>query len=248
MNSRRFSAIAHGLLKHAAPIAETTIEEVLDLLPLSSGSTALDVGCGRAELLLRLIKRFSLRATGVDLDPEVLARARREAERRGCADRLTLVGGSAHEAHFEESFDLTACIGSSHACGGYPGTLDAVSTWTKPGGYVLLGEGFWRRPPERAYLTSFGGSADELRPHHENVVLARGAGLAPVWSFVSRDEDWDRYEGLYRFAMSRFLEEHPDDPEAPAFRERSERWYDGYLRWGRDTMGFALYLFRKESA
>jgi len=25
--------------------------------------------------------------------------------------------------------------------------------------------------------------------------------------------------------------------------ERIRRWRDGYLRWGRDTLGFGLYLF-----
>jgi hypothetical protein len=112
---------------------------------------------------------------------------------------------------------------------------------------VLLGEGFWRKPPDPDYLASFGGTAEELRAHHENVSLARDRGLGIVWSRVSTDAEWDRYEGLYRVAMHRHLADHPEDPEAAAFRERSERWYDGYLRWGRDTMGFALYLFQRPS-
>ena len=32
-------------------------------------------------------------------------------------------------------------------------------------------------------------------------------------------------------------------PDARAMLDRSRRWRDAYLRWGRDTMGFAVYLF-----
>ncbi len=44
--------------------------------------------------------------------------------------------------------------------------------------------------------------------------------------------------------LVRLDQEHPDDPDAPAMLDRIRRWRDGYLRWGRDTMGFALYLHR----
>jgi hypothetical protein len=62
---------------------------------------------------------------------------------------------------------------------------------------------------------------------------------------VTSNETWDEYEGLYRLTMLQFLDRNPDDEDCAAFRAHSDRWYDGYLRWGRDTMGFALYLFRR---
>ena len=103
----------------------------------------------------------------------------------------------------------------------------------------------WRREPDPEYLAAIGGSKHELGTHLENVLAAQARGWIPVWSAVTSDADWDRYEGLYRLGMARYLAEHPDDPEASAFRERSEHWYASYLRWGRDTLGFALYLFER---
>ena len=32
-------------------------------------------------------------------------------------------------------------------------------------------------------------------------------------------------------------------PMSAAMLERIRRWRDAYLRWGRDTLGFAVYLF-----
>ena len=115
---------------------------------------------------------------------------------------------------------------------------------TKPGGYVLLGEGYWKKEPEQSYLDAFGGSRDELLSFPQTIESALAAGLSPVWTSVSSERDWDHYEGRYRFAMSRFLTENPTDPEFEAFRQRSESWYNAYLRWGRETMGFALFLFQ----
>ena len=58
MNQQKFSAIAHRDHDYCNPISATKIERLLDLLPLDETSRALDLGCGRAELALRIIERF----------------------------------------------------------------------------------------------------------------------------------------------------------------------------------------------
>jgi hypothetical protein len=39
-------------------------------------------------------------------------------------------------------------------------------------------------------------------------------------------------------------EANPDDPALAARLMRGHQWREAYLRWGRSTMGFGLYLFR----
>jgi len=34
----------------------------------------------------------------------------------------------------------------------------------------------------------------------------------------------------------------------PAMMERIQHWRDAYLRWGRDSRGFAVYLFHRPGA
>ena len=239
MNRSRYSLLAHRLLPFAAPIGEAAVEELLTLLPLNAASTVVDIGCGRAQLLGRLVKRFELMATGVDIDKDAL-----ELARKSVGERVILVHQAAADFQPEMCFDLAICIGSSHALGGLVPTLTRLRSLVKPGGYMLLGEGYWKKEPEQAYLDAFGGSRDELLSFGGNVDCALTQGLSPVWSAVSSERDGDHYEGLYRFAMSRFLTENPDDPEAETFRQRSETWYNAYLRWGRETMGFTLLLFQ----
>ena len=58
MNPHKFSAIAHRDHDYCNPIEAAKIERLLDLLPLDETSRVLDLGCGRAELALRIIERF----------------------------------------------------------------------------------------------------------------------------------------------------------------------------------------------
>ena len=60
---------------------------------------------------------------------------------------------------------------------------------------------------------------------------------------ASQDE-WDDYEWKYCRSIERYAREQLDDPDNPWMLERIRRWRDGYLRWGRDTLGFGVYLFQ----
>jgi hypothetical protein len=70
-------------------------------------------------------------------------------------------------------------------------------------------------------------------------------GFVPVFTAVSGDAEWDAYEGLYHRTVEDYVAAHPEDPDAPVMAERIRRWREAYLRWGRDTLGFGLYLFEK---
>ena len=54
----RASAIGHGEMPFHNPISESAVDTLIGLLPLGAGDRALDVGCGRGELLIRLAERL----------------------------------------------------------------------------------------------------------------------------------------------------------------------------------------------
>jgi hypothetical protein len=64
-------------------------------------------------------------------------------------------------------------------------------------------------------------------------------------AWVSSSEDWDRYETLQWRAAARYAATRPGDPDVPELLERVARARHEYLAWGRDTLGWALYLFRR---
>ena len=76
----------------------------------------------------------------------------------------------------DRTFDLVICIASSHALGGFPDAFVALHDLVEPGGQVLLGEGYWRRPPTEEYLDALGGAtADELADYG-GLMRAGGGG------------------------------------------------------------------------
>lgn len=253
MDRARFSALAHASHTYCNPVSAGAIEHAIDLLaapgspPLAS---ALDIACGKAELLIRFCERFPapFRALGIDNSPFMLDEATKRAKARNVADRLNLrLTDAEHVVPLlpGASFDVVSCIGSSHALGDKHRTLEQMSRLVISRGHILLGEGFWKQRPSAAYLAALGASEQEMDSHDFNQSLGAGHGLQLVWCAAATDQDWDAYENGYAANIERFVQEHPSDPDAPAMLERSRQWHKLYQEHGRATMGFGLYLFRR---
>lgn len=246
MDRMRFSTIAHRDHRFCNPLDPATLARALESLGLGPGARVLDVGCGKGALLVDLARRFGAVGVGVDINPEFLAEGRALAERHGMAGSVTLIEReAAHLGAPAASFDLGVCIGSTHALGGYPETLRGLAGLVRPGGHVLVGQGYWKRDPDPEYLDRLGATAGEMTTHEGNIEAGIAAGLEPAGAWTSRDEDWDRYEDLYADSVERYAAGHPEDPDRPAMLERIRGWRETYRRWGRDTLGFGLYLFRR---
>ena len=142
-----------------SPVSDAALDEAITQLALPRDARVLEVGCGRAEVLRRIVERWDVRAAGYDSEPAAIAEARRRVPE---ADLL--VG----EEPPPGPFDLVVCVASSHALGGFPGALGTLRGLVAGGGRVLLGEGYWQREPSPAYLDALGGtSADELGSYTE---------------------------------------------------------------------------------
>ena len=244
MDKARFSAIAHRDHTYCSPVSEAKLREIVELLDLPPQSTVLDIGCGKGEILRLVVERWTAKGLGIDSNPFMFEQAKLAVHNR----RITIKNQSLADLPASEPFDLVMCIGADAAFGNIQAVFEGVQPYAKPGGLVLVAVGFWRRPPSPDYLAALGGTEDEMTTHLGNVMLARASGLTLLYSAVSSEDDWDHYEGLYLRGVEKYVLAHPEDPEGPEMLERIRDWYETYLTWGRDTLGFAFYLLRKEPA
>lgn len=113
-------------------------------------------------------------------------------------------------------------------------------------GAGAVGEPFWRQDPEPAHLEWSGLRRDEFGTHAANVAAGASLGLVPLYALASDEVDFDRYEALQWRAADRHAREHPDDPDVPELLRRVDRGRHEYLTWGRATLGWSLYLFRRQ--
>jgi SAM-dependent methyltransferase len=239
----KFTRIAHADHLFHSPINADRLATMLGLVGLARGARVVDFGCGNAEVLIQCIERYGATGVGVDISPFALAEARERASTRVPSGSLDLHECPALEYHAERAgYDLALCIGAADALGGYRQTLEALARVLRPGGHAIIGEPFWRRTPAPEYLEAIGAHEDDYRTHAENAALARVAGLRFLYASVSSEDDWDHYEGLYCRAVERYVAAHPHDPDGDEMLARIRNWQDLYLRFGRDTLGFALYL------
>src|SRR5438093_1567102 len=79
MDRTRYSTIAHGDHLFYNPVSAASVDSMIARLALAPGERVLDVGCGRAEILIRTIERFGVRGTGIDTSEAFLEMARRSA-------------------------------------------------------------------------------------------------------------------------------------------------------------------------
>jgi SAM-dependent methyltransferase len=243
----RFTTIAHRDHVFLSPLSGPKVDQVLSMLELPLGARVLDVGCGKGEMLVRLAGRWGARGVGVDPNPAFLADARERAEAR-----VPQAGLAFHEQPICDfpaepgSFDAALCVGSSEAYGSYRDVLRALTGIVRPHGRVLIGERFWRRRPHPDYLEVLGLDLDDLLDHPRNVRAGEEAGLVPICTAVSTEDEWDRYEALSTRAVEEYAAGHPEDPEAESLWKRIRRHREAYEHWGRDTLGFGLYVFQRK--
>ena len=110
---------------------------------------------------------------------------------------------------------------------------------------MIVGEPYWRHEPSVDYLEASGCGRQDFGSHSSNAEAGEQRGTELVHTIVSSKDDWDRYEGLQWYATAEYARTHPDDPDLAALVERVEKAKATYLRWGRDTLGWAIYMFRR---
>jgi SAM-dependent methyltransferase len=230
------SRIAHGELRLWNPLSEAALDETIALLEPPAGGRVLDVACGRAEVLRRVAERFEVEATGYDSDAALIE--------SGPPGLELLVRDNPPPG----PFDVVLCIAASHALGDFPDALGALRELVRPGGEVLLGDGYWRQPPSAEYLDALGGaSVDELPDYSGLMRAAEQTGLTPLHSSVASEADWDRYEWRLILNAERWAAANPEDPGADVLRERARSARERMtMPGGRETLGFALVLLRRD--
>ncbi len=247
MDLWKYFAIGHEPHLFCNPLSEAKVDELIALLALSDEARVLDIACGKAEFLVRTVKRWNCSAVGVDISPYFVADARAKVEAAGLEPAIEIVevNGSEYSGK-PSSFDAAVCLGASWIWDGLEGTLRALSSWAKPGGLVVVGEPFWRSAPSRDHLEAADLTESSFGTHLGNAQTGLGLGLGLLHTIVSSDDDWDRYESYQWYAAERYSRRNPSDPDVLELMAKVRKARDHYLQWGRKEIGWAVYLFVKD--
>jgi SAM-dependent methyltransferase len=238
-------------LTFMTPLSDERASKLVRFLAEGLDGTVLDIGCGWAELLLRVVAAApAARGVGVDADEACIEHGRTLAEQRGLGDRVTLTVGDAKDRAPGRA-DAVICIGASQVWGppveanqpiDYASALAAIRAKVSRGARVVYGEGVWSRPPIPAAVAPLSGRLDELVPLAELIQLTVAHGFMPVAVHEASIDEWDEFESGYSARYASWLAEHdPDHPEADEVRTRAARQRAGYFGGYRGVLGMAYF-------
>lgn len=230
----------HTYLDFNAPMSDQRAAALIAGLGSLAEARILDLGCGWAELLLRVLEAEpTATGVGVDADQEAIERGRGNARRRSLDERVELVVGDV-TTWAGAGGDVVIAIGASHAWGGVERQLEAVKAHLRPGGQLLLGVEVWERPPTAAALAALGAEPTDFGDLGAVTDLAIGRGYRPLALSMASTDEWDAFESAWCAGRERWLLSHPDAVDADEVRAVVDQHRDGWLHGYRGVLGFAF--------
>ncbi|MGF1523501.1 MAG: SAM-dependent methyltransferase [Leptolyngbyaceae cyanobacterium] len=80
------------------PTPDDAVDAMLELAQVGADDVLYDLGCGDGRLLIRAAQRWQTQGVGIDIDPQMIAHARTQAEVAGVGDRITFCQGNLYES------------------------------------------------------------------------------------------------------------------------------------------------------
>jgi SAM-dependent methyltransferase len=239
----------HRYLSFNAPLSGRRAGELVKFLTQHAQGTVVDVGCGWAEFLLRLLdENEGIQGIGIDRVADGFEHARRQAVKRKTADRLELICGDVRQ-RLPASVQGAVCIGASQIWGppvearlplDYSAALAALRRLAQPGMPVVYGEAIWSAAPTDAAAAPLAGRLDEFAFLPALVELAWSHGFAVVRVHEATLDEWDEFESGHVARYACWLAEHPPThPDVPEVQAMARRQRDAYFRGYRGILGMA---------
>lgn len=256
--SLRFYEIAERFHTIQNPITIEKLDAISAACWLKPEMRVLDLACGRGEMLTRWAQQYGIEGVGIDISDDFLIEARRRADERDVADRVTFLQGDAGkvlEDHpdYAGGFDVVTCIGATWIGGGTPGTLAIMNQLLREPdrGLLLVGDVYWAQSPSAE-------EADEIYEHigEESRKWAHGlpamldmfhtAGYDLVQMTLANLDSWDAYYAAWWRSVHDWLRTHPDDPDFDALHEWIDDSQRNYLLYERETLGWGIFMLQSK--
>jgi len=211
----------------------------------ADGAVVIDFGCGFGEALALWAERFGISGVGIDIRQHACDRAMKKMRERGFSDRIEIVCANGAEYRYgKHSFDVASCIGASFIWGGYRPTIRGMKDAIRTGSKLVIGEPYWLRehiPPEYAK------SEQSIHTEYDLLRITREEGFDFEHVARASHDDWDRYESDNWYGLLRWIEENPNHPERGEVIDHLHKSQDEYLRYGREYLGWAMYVLNPVS-
>jgi SAM-dependent methyltransferase len=201
------------------PTNPEKIRRLGDSLSLTSDSRVLDVACGKGGPALILAGTYGCRILGVEIRDAFAEEARARVAANGLQSLVEVQTADASELELEpEAWDAALCLGAGFVWGTIADAASALRPCVPLGGFVAIGEPFWREWPLPDSI-----DAEAFVDLATTVTRLEQDGLVTTAIIAASADDWDHYESLHWRAIEGWLAEHPVHPDAEDIRAQHDR-------------------------
>jgi len=189
---------------------------------LSDKTRILDLACGKGAVPVRIAQKLRVRVKGIDLIPEFIEHAKEKAKEYRVDDLCEFLVDDINEAvKTEREYDcvIFGAVGPD-VLGGSAEALNKLRATVKPGGYILIEEGYI---PDDGKREDIRYNGDAYYPLQQWMDLFEETGLELVETASGHSEGvLDSESGLAAITQraGELIEEHPD----------KKALFEGYIR------------------
>ena len=124
------------------PSAEQVVA-ALESVDVGPDATVLDLACGKGAVAVALAERLGVRVEGIDAFQPFLQAARALAAERGVSHRCRFEQGDIrHLLGQERQCDVALLLSVGPVLGTYAQTIAGLRSLVRPGGYIVIEDGF----------------------------------------------------------------------------------------------------------
>ena len=225
------------LINPSSPEKMIRIGEILGLHPESQ---VIDFGCGFGEVLALWGEHFGISGVGVDIREYACQRARQRIALANLDERIEIICANVAKYSIDQhASDVAICTGASFIWDDFGGALRVLSTAVHQEGKIVIGEPYWLAdeiPPVYRQRN------DEVHTEYELLHRMRKEGLELEYLVRASIDDWDSYEAGNWYGLVRWIEENPHHSDREVVVEHLRQSQDEYLRYGRQYLGWAIYV------
>jgi SAM-dependent methyltransferase len=179
---------------------------------LSDSTHILDLACGKGAVSVKVADRLRVKVKGIDITPAFIEYAGQKAKEYGVENLCEFVIGDINEAVKTERDHDCVILGAvgPGVLGGPAETLKKLKSTVKPGGYVLIEEGFI---PDEAGRENIRHNKEVHLTEQQWMDLFSEAGLELVETASGFGEgDLDSVSGMAAITAraNELIEKHPD--------------------------------------
>lgn len=222
-----------------------TVKALSFIDKLSRFKRIADIGCGKGLQTFILSEATNSQIIAVDFIIDYIEYLEKELSIQKQVNRIFPVyAASGSLPFYNEEFDMIWSESIANKIG-FEHILKKWNKYIKKNGYISVCSYCWLTDSPPGKITEYWGNKNnEIASISNRIIQLKNAGFTPIAHFVMPDECWWNYFCPLEDNFNKFLQRHPNNPDAEKLIEEIDKEIDLYEKYG-EHYGYVFFIGKK---